>query len=70
MNGVSNPFLALPTNRAAKTGVHRSGYGPAEARQLGLAPEEIGPYLHRPASSVAKLIDEWFYATITGGLAV
>ena len=41
----------------------------AEARQLGLAPEEIGPYLHRPASSVAKLIDEWFYATITGGIA-
>jgi len=25
---VSNPFLALPTNRAAKPGVHRSGYGP------------------------------------------
>jgi hypothetical protein len=41
----------------------------AEARQLGLSPEEIGPYLHRPASSVAKLIDEWFCATITGGLA-
>ena len=28
MSGVSNPFLALPTNRAAKPGVHRSGYGP------------------------------------------
>src|ERR1017187_6975933 len=28
MRGVSNPFLALPTNRAAKPGVHRSGYGP------------------------------------------
>jgi hypothetical protein len=40
----------------------------AEARQLGLAPEEIGPYLGRPASSVAKPIDEWLYATITGGL--
>ena len=26
MNGVSNPFLALPTNRAAKPGVHRSGW--------------------------------------------
>jgi hypothetical protein len=25
---VSNPYLALPTNRAAKPGVHRSGYGP------------------------------------------
>lgn len=41
----------------------------AEARQLGMAPEEIGPCLHRPASSVAKLIDEWLYATITGELA-
>jgi hypothetical protein len=28
MSGVSNPFLALPTNRAAKPGVHRSEYGP------------------------------------------
>src|ERR1035441_2271112 len=27
MRGVSNPFLALPTNRAAKPGVHRSGNG-------------------------------------------
>jgi hypothetical protein len=40
----------------------------AEAGRLGLSPEEIGPYLHRPDSSVAKLIDEWLYATITGGL--
>jgi hypothetical protein len=32
-----------------------------------LQPDEIGPYLNRPASSVAKLIDEWLYATITGG---
>ena len=40
----------------------------AEGRQLGLQPGEIGPYLHRPASSVAKLIDEWLYDTITGGL--
>ncbi len=39
----------------------------AEAGQLGLASEEIGPYLHRPASSVAKLIDEWLYASITRG---
>jgi hypothetical protein len=39
----------------------------AEGRQLGLEPSEIGPYLGRPASSVAKLIDEWLYATITGG---
>jgi hypothetical protein len=39
-----------------------------EGRQLGLQPSEIGPYLNRPASSVAKLIDEWLYATVTGGL--
>jgi hypothetical protein len=42
----------------------------AEGRQLGLQPGEIGPYLNRPASSVAKLIDEWLCATITGGLGV
>ena len=36
--------------------------------ELGLTPDEIGPYLGRPASSVAKLIDEWLYATVTGGL--
>jgi hypothetical protein len=40
----------------------------AEGRGLGLKPGEIGPYLNRPVSSVAKLIDEWLYATITGGL--
>jgi len=40
----------------------------AEGWELGLKPDEIGPYLDRPASSVAKLIDEWLYATITGGL--
>jgi hypothetical protein len=40
----------------------------AEADRRGLEPGEIGPSLHRPASSVAKLIDEWLYATITGGL--
>lgn len=39
----------------------------AEGRLLGLEPGEIGPYLGRPASSVAKLIDEWLYDTITGG---
>lgn len=39
----------------------------AEGRPLGLRPREIGPYLDRPASSVAKLIDEWLYATISGG---
>jgi hypothetical protein len=40
----------------------------AEAGRLGLKPSQIGPALHRPKSSVAKLIDEWLYATITGGL--
>jgi hypothetical protein len=40
----------------------------SEGQKLGLKPGEIGPYLGRPASSVAKLIDEWLYATITGGL--
>jgi hypothetical protein len=39
----------------------------SEARQRGLHPDEIGPFLKRPSSSVAKLIDEWLYATITGG---
>src|ERR1019366_316674 len=33
MRGVSNPFLALPTNRAAKPGVHRSGNGSGRAGQ-------------------------------------
>jgi len=40
----------------------------AEGLNLGLKPSEIGPYLNRPVSSVAKLIDEWLYATVTGGL--
>jgi hypothetical protein len=38
-----------------------------EARNLGQKPSEIGPHLGRPTSSVAKLIDEWLYGTITGG---
>jgi len=38
-----------------------------EGKRVGLEPSEIGPYLNRPTSSVAKLIDEWLYATITGG---
>ena len=41
----------------------------AEAGRLGLKPSEIGPSFNRPVSSVAKLIDEWLYATITGGLS-
>jgi hypothetical protein len=43
MRGVSNPFLALPTNRAAKPGVHRSGYGPDFKEVLALQ-----PFLTRP----------------------
>lgn len=39
----------------------------AEGQHLGLKSDGIGPYLGRPTSSVAKLIDEWLYATITGG---
>ena len=39
----------------------------AEGQQLGLNADEIGPHLGRPKSSVAKLIDEWLYGTITGG---
>jgi hypothetical protein len=35
MRGVSNPFLALPTNRAAKPGVHRSGNGSLVTRIPG-----------------------------------
>ena len=41
----------------------------AEGRAIGLKAEEIGPHLGRPKSSVAKLIDEWLYATITVGLS-
>jgi hypothetical protein len=40
----------------------------AEARRRRLEPAEIGPSLGRPGSSVAKLIDEWLWATITGTL--
>jgi hypothetical protein len=39
----------------------------AEAGELGLPPAEIGAYLGRPASSVARLLDEWLYLTITAG---
>jgi hypothetical protein len=40
----------------------------AEAEELGLAPGGIGAHLGRPASSVARLIDEWLYTTITAAL--
>jgi hypothetical protein len=40
----------------------------AEATERGIAEDEIGVSLGRPASSVAKLIDEWLYRTITGGV--
>src|ERR1017187_1976010 len=37
MRGVSNPFLALPANGAAKPGVHPSGHGPSRPRRSRLA---------------------------------
>ena len=40
----------------------------AEAEGRGIPELEIGPSLGRPRSSVAKLIDEWLYTTITGGV--
>lgn len=40
----------------------------AEATKRGLAEDEIGRLLDRRDSSVAKLIDEWLYRTITGGV--
>src|SRR5487761_1313695 len=49
MRGETNPFLALPTNRAAKPGVHQSGNGPiyarlqADARRAASAPQAAGP---------------------------
>jgi hypothetical protein len=39
-----------------------------EASKVRLKPSDIGPYLNRPDSSVAKLLDEWLYATVTGSL--
>src|SRR5450755_4666154 len=43
MRGVSNPFLALPTNRAAKPRVHRSGYGPDHGLKLLVIPVRSQP---------------------------
>jgi hypothetical protein len=39
----------------------------AEGHALGLRPGQIAAHLGRPGSSVARLIDEWLYATITAG---
>jgi hypothetical protein len=38
-----------------------------EAAAGGLEEDEIGPSVGRPLSSVAKLIDEWLYMTLTAG---
>jgi hypothetical protein len=38
-----------------------------EAAASGVGEDEIGPSVGRPMSSVAKLIDEWLYMTITAG---
>jgi hypothetical protein len=40
-----------------------------ETSQRGIGPEEIGRALGRPASSVAKLIDEWLWAAISGSFS-
>jgi hypothetical protein len=40
-----------------------------EASRRGIGPEEIGRALGRPASSVAKLIDEWLWAAISGSFS-
>lgn len=42
----------------------------AEARSAGLAPGEIAASAGRPAASVARLIDEWLYWTVTAGRPV
>lgn len=42
----------------------------AEAAASGLEEGEIGASLGRPMSSVARLIDEWLYQTVTAGVAV
>ena len=39
-----------------------------EAAASGLGEDQIGPSVGRPLSSVAKLIDEWLYMTITAGV--
>ena len=51
MRGVSNPFLILPTNRAAKPGVHRSGYGPYSAQPSRSAEHRHTPAHAAPASA-------------------
>lgn len=38
-----------------------------EASARGIDEDDIGPCVGRPLSSVAKLIDEWLYRTVTGG---
>ena len=38
-----------------------------EANARGVDEDEIGPLVGRPLSSVAKLIDEWLYQTVTAG---
>jgi hypothetical protein len=42
----------------------------AEAIANGLDEDLIGPSVGRPVSSVAKLIDEWLYRTVTEGAEV
>jgi hypothetical protein len=39
-----------------------------EAHACGVGEDEIGSLVGRPLSSVAKLIDEWLYQTVTAGV--
>jgi hypothetical protein len=42
----------------------------AEAAAAGVDEDDIGASLGRPLSSVARLIDEWLYQTVTAGVAI
>ena len=42
----------------------------AEAAALGIAAEDIPKMLGRPTSSLPKMIDEYYWLTLTRGLAI
>jgi hypothetical protein len=58
MSGVSNPFLALPTNRAAKPGVHRSGYGPNKGSLTQYVGRILRAHEHKTTAEVHDYLDE------------
>src|SRR5487761_1257332 len=62
MRGVSNPFLALPTNRAAKPGVHQSGNGPDAEELLRAGIDVISALDVRQLDSLRDVVEK-----ITGG---